>query len=384
MGEVRNGSDLVLRQYLWANLAGGYVDELVQVAINDDPTDGTEQDCEQFYYALQNANFNVLGLIAETGEVVERYEYTPYGQRTVYTTAGSADPAAHTPTLMSQRVELAGVAQPYALNALGHQGLMHDEATGLIYNRARMLHPRLGRFVQRDPLGYVDGMGLYGYERSNPLYWSDPDGLATEITHEDNVTTVINRERGIGLRHTYSRHSGRYLGTEHFDPKDMVGEAIADLNSRNKQALADISDTATGTEIAGRTALAIAAVALPGPDDVVLGAVMGRFAVKKGWRWCGNRWVRRNGDDIPAHELDEARRELQRIRPWEGRPTISQAREEAKRNGWREVRDAPFNSHGQPVFTDGKKYYSADVDDHSGGTWKQFDRRGGNRQTLDR
>ena len=199
----------MLTQYVWARHAGGYVDELIQLAHNADPLDGTEQDCEQFYYALQNANFNVLGLIAETGEVVERYEYTPYGQRTVYTTAGSADPAAHTPTLMSQRVELAGVAQPYALNALGHQGLMHDEATGLIYNRARMLHPRLGRFLQREPLGYVDGMSVYQYVLSNSLVYVDPDGLFARWIRdivlwtdsrmlEENQRKIARRARGIG------------------------------------------------------------------------------------------------------------------------------------------------------------------------------------------
>jgi RHS repeat-associated protein len=33
------------------------------------------------------------------------------------------------------------------------QGLHHDTATGLVYNRARMLNPILGRFNQRDPWG---------------------------------------------------------------------------------------------------------------------------------------------------------------------------------------------------------------------------------------
>jgi RHS repeat-associated protein len=47
--------------------------------------------------------------------------------------------------------------------AIGHQGLYHDAETGLIYNRARMLHPTLGRFTQRDPLGYVDGMSIFAY-----------------------------------------------------------------------------------------------------------------------------------------------------------------------------------------------------------------------------
>ncbi|MGE0784791.1 MAG: toxin C-terminal domain-containing protein [Sandaracinaceae bacterium] len=36
----------------------------------------------------------------------------------------------------------------------------------------------------------------------------------------------------------------------------------------------------------------------------------------------------------------------------------------------------PFNSHGRPAFTDGSRYISRDVDAHSGGAWKMFDRRG--------
>jgi RHS repeat-associated protein len=62
-------------------------------------------------------------------------------------------------------------------NPIGHQGLHHDKATGLIYNRARMLNPTLGRFTSRDPLGYVDGMSLYRYLGSSPVGANDPWGL---------------------------------------------------------------------------------------------------------------------------------------------------------------------------------------------------------------
>ena len=67
----------------------------------------------------------------------------------------------------------------------GHQGLLHDEATGLIYNRARYLHPGLGRFMQRDPLGYVDGMSVYAYYAG--MHGEvDPMGLARrDHSHRD-------------------------------------------------------------------------------------------------------------------------------------------------------------------------------------------------------
>ena len=70
----------------------------------------------------------------------------------------------------------------------GFQGLRHDEESGLIENRNRMLDPTTGRFVQRDPLGYPDGMnGCAAYH----VMWSSNDamGLAGDLWDEDYVHT---------------------------------------------------------------------------------------------------------------------------------------------------------------------------------------------------
>jgi len=115
----------------------------VQTSLNDDPDDVAEDDCETAYFALHNTHYNVMALVDDAGELVERYEYTPYGQRTVYTSSGVNDPLAMSPIRMSARVEVAGADQPYGLNPFGHQGLHHDEETGNINNRARILSPRL-------------------------------------------------------------------------------------------------------------------------------------------------------------------------------------------------------------------------------------------------
>ena len=174
--ETRNGSGNVLKQHVWGGASGGYIDELVQTALNDDPADGTEDDCESLYYALQDAHFNVLGMADSSGTLTERYEYTPYGQRTVYFSPGSNDPDAMVPTAISRRWTVSSTAQPYGLNDIGHQGLMHDEDTGLVYNRARMLHPQLGRFIQNDPIKYEDGLNSFT-SYATLRDGLDPDGL---------------------------------------------------------------------------------------------------------------------------------------------------------------------------------------------------------------
>jgi len=169
--EIRNGSDAVLKQHVWGQM---YIDELCQITINGDPVldpefDPADPDHDpRAYHTLQDANFNVTELYDDTGSLIERYTYDPYGSRQVYVPEDGTDTFGLDPIAMSTRVTIGstpGIAQPYGLNEVGHQGLFHDESLGtnggLIHNRARTLHPRIGRFLQRDPLGYVDGMSTY-------------------------------------------------------------------------------------------------------------------------------------------------------------------------------------------------------------------------------
>jgi len=75
--EIRDADDQMLKQQVWGP---SYVDELVQIGINQDPKNASsatnaENVCERFFFAFQGANFNVLGVMAENGDLIERHVY---------------------------------------------------------------------------------------------------------------------------------------------------------------------------------------------------------------------------------------------------------------------------------------------------------------------
>ena len=106
----------------------------------------------------------MIALLDEDGAALERYRYTPYGERIVLDWDFSED-ADNTSDYDQDR---------------GFQGLLHDAESGLIENRARMLDPLTGRFMQRDPLGYPEGMNSYAayHVMHGGL---DPFGKATSV-----------------------------------------------------------------------------------------------------------------------------------------------------------------------------------------------------------
>jgi RHS repeat-associated protein len=63
-------------------------------------------------------------------------------------------------------------------NRRGLAGYEWDPHVRRYHVRNRVLYPEIGRWTRRDPMGYVDGMGLYGYARSRPTSERDAMGLA--------------------------------------------------------------------------------------------------------------------------------------------------------------------------------------------------------------
>ena len=101
--------------------------------------------------------------------MVEAYEYNAYGKATVFTGDGSDNTWF---TDDDDKASWSAVANPYQ-----YTGQRYDPETGWMYYKYRYYDTELGRFVSRDPVGYVDTLSLYSYVLDNPTNYYDPIGL---------------------------------------------------------------------------------------------------------------------------------------------------------------------------------------------------------------
>ncbi|HET6456060.1 MAG TPA: RHS repeat-associated core domain-containing protein [Armatimonadota bacterium] len=145
------------RQYVYG---GTYIDEPL---ILDKDTDGdgvcTDAGGSSRFFYCQQANFNVVALAESDGDVVEKIKYDPYG-------------------------EYAFIADGSTGNTLLFQGQRWNNESKLYCFKLRELSPQLGRFMQRDPAGYVNGMNTYQFAGGRPVDSLDPYGLVSARLQE--------------------------------------------------------------------------------------------------------------------------------------------------------------------------------------------------------
>jgi RHS repeat-associated protein len=162
--EVRDdteGGDPAIQRFMHASgnqsqTASAYVDDHVAY----DRWNGEGWDRYQY---LIDKQYNTVALTNVGSEVVERVITDPYGRARTYDSSCAN-----------------GAARSRIDNPFMHQGLYFDhEAGGVGYqNRARQYNAVVGRFMQRDLLGYPDGPSSYAYQSAS-LATLDPLGLET-------------------------------------------------------------------------------------------------------------------------------------------------------------------------------------------------------------
>lgn len=142
---------------------GSYIDEPILMYKHTAP-----------HYFHRNQQYSITGCTDGTGEVSERYTYDAYGKTAIL--APNTTPRTYS----------------VIYNTFMYTGRSYGSTTNLYYFRARWYDPKLGRFIGRDPLEYVDGMSMYsGYFSPNDV---DPSG--TCACGHDDIWNLIYRQLG--------------------------------------------------------------------------------------------------------------------------------------------------------------------------------------------
>jgi len=138
-----------------------------------------------------------------SGNVVTRYDYTPYGN------------------------SVASLGSPP--NGPGYIGHVNDPETGLVYMQARYYQPT-GRFLSPDPAGpspgNVYGFNRYAYANNNPIANSDLDGRSSQ----DDVC--------MGNMECESTYGGGDPYSGHFYVQDRIADAVQQGQAQDQQAIA--------------------------------------------------------------------------------------------------------------------------------------------------
>ena len=156
---VEESTNGVVTSYLYGN----NIDEALQMTRKG----------EAYYYHTNHLG-STMGLSDAKGNVVERVEYDVYGMPTFLDAEGK-------------------VLEASALgNNILFTGREYDAESGNYFFRARSLHPMVGRFMQKDPLMYVDGMNDYLYVLNDVVFFKDNSGNAINRINPINSIVKTN------------------------------------------------------------------------------------------------------------------------------------------------------------------------------------------------
>ena len=133
---------------------GNYIDEVLLM--------GTPEGSVR-YFVHDHLYSPVALMHAYAGSTIyERYEYDAYGKpKIMYADYTEKQPAVYLNKFLFTGREF---------------DILDSGSLKIQYNRNRSYDYYTGRWLQQDPLGYVDGLNLYEYVKSNPSTGLDPMG----------------------------------------------------------------------------------------------------------------------------------------------------------------------------------------------------------------
>ena len=139
------------------------------------------------YYYHTNHLGSTMALSDAAGAIVERVDYDAYGQPTFFDADGNV------------------ISQSSIGNTILFTAREYNIESETYFYRARSMHPNVGRFMQKDPLGYIDGMNIFVYVSNLPVLYRDKYGTTeksnpniVDINRLVNNSLLIDLDKGVG------------------------------------------------------------------------------------------------------------------------------------------------------------------------------------------
>jgi RHS repeat-associated protein len=197
-------------QYIWGPR---YIDDIALRRL-DGTADGDFTDgADKVYYHCTDVQFSTVAVVSDTAILLERVSYDPYGKARHHRPADmTGEGAVDTPDLNVVSANYGSIPAPGDVdrdgdvdvddyiavtlgwgtgiasgqlsltdNVIGWDGYVFNpemDGDGMYTVRFRHYRPGLGRWVERDPLWYIDSMCLFETMLSDPISNLDPEGTA--------------------------------------------------------------------------------------------------------------------------------------------------------------------------------------------------------------
>ena len=136
-------------------------------------------------------------------------------------------------------------------NPFGFTGHEHDEATSLIYAKARFYDPEVGRFLSEDPIGGIldrpPSLHRYLYAYANPTVFTDPDGRRAATDEDREQLQGLVKEES-QLRREYAESStfrGQAVTPEQYE------HALLDINTQQRSLVQAVMAAREGEAVSG-------------------------------------------------------------------------------------------------------------------------------------
>jgi RHS repeat-associated protein len=112
-----------------------------------------------------------------------------------------------------------------------------EAGSGLHRNRMRDDDPTMGRYIQPDPLGLIEGASVYGYGLQSPMKWTDPTGLATNRDplppESEYCRNLLRRLENLQRKITKRERDQKFCGL----PQNFPGAALRDTMAGHRYLL---------------------------------------------------------------------------------------------------------------------------------------------------